>query len=74
MTEITIADVTAYIGRNIACVLCQGCGKVMLTSDAGEELWKHARPCPICRGAGQIHVNRLPTQEQISEAMSNYKF
>jgi DnaJ-class molecular chaperone len=73
--EITIADVTAYVRKNVACPLCQGAGKTMLTNEAEEYLWVAPRPCPICRGVGQVHTRRLPiSQEEITEAMMNYKF
>jgi DnaJ-class molecular chaperone len=73
--EITIADVTAHIRKNVPCPLCQGAGKTMLTDEADNHLWVHPRPCPICRGVGQIHTRRLPiSQEFIADAMMNYSF
>jgi hypothetical protein len=74
MSEITIVDVTAYIRRNILCVLCQGAVKVMLTDDADRPLWSNPRVCPQCRGVGQHHTNQIRDKDGLAEIMINYSF
>jgi len=71
-TEITIADVCCYMKKHIECPLCKNSGKVMLSQGNGDHLWKHPRPCPICRGVGMIHQNHIPTMEEIEYKMMNY--
>lgn len=72
--DVTITDVSAFQRKHIRCPLCKKTGMVMLTGEHGESLWNTTRPCPICKGVGQIHQNRIPTMEEIAEKMINYKF
>ena len=72
MTEITIADVTAYRRREMACVLCDGKGQAILLNTDETEIWKNPRPCPVCRGTGQHSTQNIPTHEQIQDMMVNY--
>jgi hypothetical protein len=74
MSEITIVDVTAYIRRNILCVLCQGVAKVMLTDSDDRPLWSNPRPCPQCHGVGQHHTNQIRDKDGLAEIMINYSF
>jgi DnaJ-class molecular chaperone len=70
--DITIADVTAYVPYTTSCNLCKGTGNVMLTDSDGLELWKFARPCPVCRGVGQISTRKIPSMEEIESMMLHY--
>jgi len=74
MTDIKLADLIVWNEMEVACPLCQNKGKVMLTGDKDENLWNHPRPCPICKGVGQLHKDRLPTLDEIQNAMMNYSF
>lgn len=69
--EITLADVSAYMKKHVACPVCKTTGKVLL-SDGEEELWKHPRPCPICQSVGYIHQNKIPTMDEVEYKMMNY--
>ena len=69
-----LADLIVRNEMHVACPLCSNVGKVMLTGDKDEDLWNHPRPCPVCRGVGQMHKDRLPTDEEIANAMMNYSF
>jgi hypothetical protein len=69
--EITIVDCIARVYNNIECPLCRNSGKVMLSDDE-VHLWKHPRPCPICQGVGQIHKDKIPTEDEIAYKMTNY--
>jgi len=74
MSEITIADVTAFRRREMACVLCGGRGQALLVDEQERELWKNPRPCPVCRGVGQHSTRHIPTHEEMQEMMLNYSF
>lgn len=74
MSEITIADVTAFRRREMLCVLCEGRGQAMLLDQQENELWKNPRPCPVCRGVGQHKTTFIPTMDQIQDMMINYSF
>jgi DnaJ-class molecular chaperone len=74
MTEIKLEDLIVRNHMHVACPLCKNSGKVMLTGEMDEHLWKHPRPCPICKGVGQMHKDRLPDEDEIAAAMMNYKF
>lgn len=67
-------DLTVRNRMEVMCPLCQNTGKVMLTSEDDTQIWNHARPCPICKGVGQINKARVPTREEIAHAMMNYSF
>jgi DnaJ-class molecular chaperone len=72
MSEITIADVTAFRRREMACVLCGGKGFAILVHEDETPIWKNPRPCPVCKGVGQHSTKFIPTQEQIQDMMLNY--
>lgn len=73
--DIRLADLIVRNLQEVMCPLCKNSGKVMLTGDEGEHLWKHPRPCPICRGVGQVSKTKLPiSEEEIASAMVNYSF
>jgi DnaJ-class molecular chaperone len=72
MSEITIADVTAFRRNEIVCVLCGGKGNAILVNEDETEIWKNPRPCPVCKGTGQHRTDSIPTQEQITDMMVNY--
>jgi DnaJ-class molecular chaperone len=70
--DFTIVDVTAFRRGEMACVLCNGKGHAILCNEDETPIWKHPRPCPVCRGVGQHSTKFIPTQEQIQEMMLNY--
>jgi DnaJ-class molecular chaperone len=72
MSEITIADVTAFRRNEISCVLCGGRGQAILCDEQENPIWKHPRPCPVCSGVGQHKTSLVPTQAQIQDMMVNY--
>lgn len=74
MTEIKLQDLIIRRMSDVSCPLCSSTGKVMLTDGDNGNLWKHPRPCPICKGVGQIRKTQMPTEEQIANAMMNYSF
>jgi DnaJ-class molecular chaperone len=71
---VKLTDLIVRNEMHVMCPLCKNTGKVMLTTEDDRHLWHHTRPCPICRGVGQLHKDRLPTEEQIANAMMNYSF
>ncbi len=72
MSNITMADVTAYRRGQILCVLCSGKGNAMLVNDDESEVWKNPRPCPVCKGVGMHSTRNMPTIGQIQYMMNNY--
>jgi DnaJ-class molecular chaperone len=73
MSDITIADVTAFRRGEMSCVLCGGKGHAILVAEDESEIWKNPRPCPVCKGAGQHRTDQIPSREQIQDMMVNYK-
>jgi DnaJ-class molecular chaperone len=69
-----LEELIVSVRLHLACPLCEGNGRIMFQTPEGKNIWKHVRPCPICRGAGQIHERNIPTEGQIADAMINYKF
>ena len=69
-----LEELTKSVILNVGCPLCGGGGSIMYQTPEGKNIWKHIRPCPICRGAGQIHERNIPTEGQIADAMMNYSF
>jgi DnaJ-class molecular chaperone len=74
MTEMKISDLIVSNKMHVMCPLCKNTGKVMLTTEDDKNQWKHPRPCPICKGVGQMHKDRIPGEEEIAHAMMNYSF
>lgn len=74
MTDLKITDLIVRNEMHVMCPLCKNTGKVMLTGGDDMHLWKNPRPCPICKGVGQMHKDRLPSEEEIAHAMMNYSF
>ena len=72
MSGITMADVTAYRHGQILCILCGGKGNAILVNEDESEVWKHPRPCPVCRGVGMHSTRSIPNRDQIQEMMVNY--
>ncbi len=72
MSNITMADVTAYRRGQILCVLCAGKGNAMLVNDDESDVWKNPRPCPVCKGVGMHGTRNMPTVGQIQYMMNNY--
>ena len=64
--EINLADVCVFQRDNMECPLCLKTGMVLMDE------WNSPRPCPICRGVGQIKTDNIPTQEEIAMKMLYY--
>jgi hypothetical protein len=43
--------------------MCDGSAFVRL------EEWKQRKPCPICRGVGQLKTSEIPTKHEMVEKM-----
>jgi hypothetical protein len=74
VSEITMADVTAFRRGQILCVLCGGKGNAILVDEKENEVWNNPRPCPVCKGVGMHSTRFIPSLSQIEYMMLNYKF
>lgn len=61
---IGVYDSDEFIAKMPLHVLCPMCDGKSLLKMAG---WKNPKPCPICKGVGQMHKFDVPTREKMVE-------
>lgn len=52
-------DYVAFIPTSMLCPMCDGTAFVRLQG------WKNRKPCPVCKGVGQLREKELPTKHQM---------
>ena len=68
MTELKIEDLYVFKRNHGDCRLCKGAGQLLFL----EGKWKNPRPCPVCRGVGQMREDQMPSGEQMVDMVLNY--
>jgi hypothetical protein len=53
----------AIIPGDVLCPMCEGKAFVSM------EGWKNKKPCPICRGVGQMKENLIPSRQIMIQKM-----
>lgn len=61
--KIPITEFSVFVRDNTICTLCRGAFSVITDE------WQNPRPCPICKGVGQIPIERMPTDKEMAMAM-----
>lgn len=50
-------EFAAIMPMDVLCPMCEGHGLLMM------ENWNHKKPCPVCKGVGQMNEFRIPSTE-----------